>query len=528
MSAASSPTTLKCLSTLFHRGTTSGATDCQLLERFLDGSRAVSASAFEALVDRHGPMVLRICRQILGDSHDAEDASQATLLVLARRAGSIRQSDSVASWLFGVACRISARVRVDRARQRARERRGAEMAAREAGEEAPTETWPELYDELGRLPEKFRLPIVLCHLEGLSYDEAAQRLSCPVRTIQSRLSRGRDRLQERLRRRGVGPAAAVLSAAMRRDAFAESMPEAWKSATINATLRATSSAGVSASVAALAAAASRRTMRETINSILIGSLLAGALAYGWGWVSLRELPQKEITHNPYRVTLSNGTSIEIVAVSSDPMGAKTWWTPDGRPLADAPVDNTTVRISSEAGRTRAILIRIAGSLEHGSLRWLPSDVDQYWGVEPTRGGKSAPGMEMYVASFPKTKKSCSVLASVGVGSWTNDLTHDGRVPFSTARGRYEYYFGKSRGIAAGTAISIAHNVTDRQVRLVAIDREGHQHLPVGSSAGGGNVRLLDAEFPVACESIVQFRFQTRPFEKAEIPAIALEPREGSE
>ena len=145
------------------------------------------------LVERHGPMVLHVCRRILGDRHDAEDAAQAVFLVLARQSRSIRRTDSVASWLYGVAARVAARARLDAARRRAARAPGAEaaMAIRDVDRDDRdgSETWPELYEELGRLPDRFRLPILLCHLEGLTYEQAARRLGCPVRTVQSRLAR---------------------------------------------------------------------------------------------------------------------------------------------------------------------------------------------------------------------------------------------------------------------------------------------------------------------------------------------------
>ncbi len=151
-------------------------------------------AAFAALVDRHGAMVLRVCRQVLGDEHEAQDASQATFLVLARRAGSIGRRESVASWLHGVALRVAARARLAASRRRARERRGGErMAARrvveiEIGADESQERWAKLHDELGRLPDSFREPLVLCYLEGLTQEQAAAQLRCPLGTVQSRLA----------------------------------------------------------------------------------------------------------------------------------------------------------------------------------------------------------------------------------------------------------------------------------------------------------------------------------------------------
>ncbi len=199
------------LQSLFDVGTLGGLTDGQLLERFLVGGRAVTETAFTLLVQRHGPMVLKVCQGVLGDRHDAEDAFQATFLVLARQAGSIRREDAVASWLYGVARRLSLRSRRGAARRRGLEqRRLAAMESVEPATSPPTEVWPELYEELDRLPEPFRAAVALCDLEGNSYDQAAELLHCPVGTIQSRLSRGRQRLRSRLERRGLGSALALV------------------------------------------------------------------------------------------------------------------------------------------------------------------------------------------------------------------------------------------------------------------------------------------------------------------------------
>jgi RNA polymerase sigma-70 factor (ECF subfamily) len=203
---------LSRLRRLLDAGTEGDLSDGELLDRFV--SRREEA-AFAALVERHGPMVLRVCRAVLRDPHDAQDASQATFLVLARKAGAIRRRESAASWLYGVARRVAARAKAEAARRRGHERRGGEMAAaRQGGVEAqgPGGPWTELYEELDRLPEKYREAVVLAHLEGLSHAQAARRLGCPLRTFQTRLQRGRDRLHDRLTRRGLAPAVALLTA----------------------------------------------------------------------------------------------------------------------------------------------------------------------------------------------------------------------------------------------------------------------------------------------------------------------------
>ena len=173
---------------LFSLGAVGAMSDAELLERFVLRRDEDAEAAFEELVIRHGPMVLRVCRSILHDTHDAEDAFQAVFLVLANRARSIRQSGSVASWLFGVAERVASRGKRIAARRRAVER----VAAAEASEShLPVADGPDceiLHEEIRRLPERLRAPIVLCYLEGLTYAAAAHQVGLSERTIRGRLA----------------------------------------------------------------------------------------------------------------------------------------------------------------------------------------------------------------------------------------------------------------------------------------------------------------------------------------------------
>jgi RNA polymerase sigma factor (sigma-70 family) len=202
-SASSRP--VRPLEDLLRAGTAGDLSDGELLDRFLRDRDAVGEAAFAALVDRHGPMVLRVCREALNDFNAAEDALQATFLVLARQAGTIRKRTSMSSWLFGVARRAASRIRMEEARRRRYESRAAErssalIAARE--EPADPDPYPDLHAEIERLPESYRLPVVLCYFEGLSHEQAASRLRWPVGTVKTRLTRARERLRSRLERRG--------------------------------------------------------------------------------------------------------------------------------------------------------------------------------------------------------------------------------------------------------------------------------------------------------------------------------------
>ena len=205
------PGLLCLIDQLFRTGTAAGLSDEQLLERFATRHDEAAEAAFAALMERHGPMVLSVCRRTLTDPHDALDAFQATFLVLIRKAGSVRKRGSLASWLFGVARRVSARAR--RAATRRREvERSAERRNVVASETATA--CGEVWEEVDRLPETLRAAVVLCYLEGLTHEQAADRLGWPVGTVRSRLARARNRLRARLARRGLGPEGATLSALM--------------------------------------------------------------------------------------------------------------------------------------------------------------------------------------------------------------------------------------------------------------------------------------------------------------------------
>jgi RNA polymerase sigma factor (sigma-70 family) len=203
------------LQTLFSAGTACGLTDSELLERFVRRKGEASECAFAGLVERHGPMVLRVCRQILRDSHDAEDAFQAAFLVLARRAGSLRPGTTLAPWLHEVTLRTASRLRARLAHRRRLEGAAAATASRVAYESPLEPDVSEvLHAELGRLPAQYRVPLILCYLEGMTSEQAARHLGWAAGTVRSRLTRGRERLRVRLIRRGLAPAVAVRLAAL--------------------------------------------------------------------------------------------------------------------------------------------------------------------------------------------------------------------------------------------------------------------------------------------------------------------------
>ncbi len=250
-------------------------TDGELLRRFLTRHEE---AAFGVLVQRHGPLVLGVCQRILRDPDLADDAFQATFLVLVRRAGSIRQPASLASWLYGVARRVALKARAEAARRRRREREAVDMPAPQPRDET---SWNELRavldEELARLPEKYRAPLVLCYLEGKTHDQAARELGCPRTSLTSRLGRARALLHKRLARRGIALAFGVLAATLAAEAAAAQVPAVLLLATTRAAvgLAGGASAAASSQVIALAEGVSKAM---TTTRFLLGLALASAVA----------------------------------------------------------------------------------------------------------------------------------------------------------------------------------------------------------------------------------------------------------
>ena len=244
--------------------------DRVLLGRFAAGR---DPAAFRALVERHGPAVLGVCRRVLGHHQDAEDAFQATFLVLARRAEAVGNPDALAGWLYGVAARVARKAR-------GRRRPAAPLAADPPAPPADAPAaWRELRavldDELARLPARFRLPLVLCHLSDLTVDEAAARLGIPAGTVKSRLARGRDRLRAGLARRGFAPAVGSLGLALSAAAAPAAAPPALLDAATTTALGA-----ACGPVAALAAGlVGPPVARAAAGAVGLGSVLAAGLAW---------------------------------------------------------------------------------------------------------------------------------------------------------------------------------------------------------------------------------------------------------
>jgi RNA polymerase sigma factor (sigma-70 family) len=281
------------LEQLFRRGSLTGTSEGELLERFVARR---DESAFEALMARHGPMVLGVCRQLLHDPNDIDDAFQATFLVLVRKAITLKRFDLLGNWLYGVAYRVSLRARSNAARRLTHTAPFEPCAEALAFAESrggidsglscaiDREQIPWLHHEISHLPEKYRVPIVLCYFEGATHDEAAGRLGWSLGTVKGRLARARALLRRRLARRGVAVSLAALASAVGATKSSAAVPAPLEYATLSAakTVVSYSSAtivtasAVSLPVAALVEGALQAMILNQFKAVALPAILLGS------------------------------------------------------------------------------------------------------------------------------------------------------------------------------------------------------------------------------------------------------------
>ncbi len=285
MASENQDAVLRGIARLFNQGSLTGLSEGQLLRQFAAGD----ASAFEVLLTRHGPMVLGVCRRLLYDHCDVEDAFQATFLVLLRRAGALGDAEVLSPWLHGVAVRVAARIRRNASRRPTEERKGVRphIVDPECDLER-NELRSSIDEEIRRLPEKYRRPVVLCYLEGRSHEEAARRLRCSPGSMRGRLDRARLKLKDRLARRGLAPAAGLAALAIGGESASAAVPALLIASTVSTLARAATASAVSATASAAAFELADGVFRAMIVAKLrlaASFLAAGAiiLAGGAAW-----------------------------------------------------------------------------------------------------------------------------------------------------------------------------------------------------------------------------------------------------
>ena len=292
---------LRDVQMLFEAGTAGGLTDAQLLEEVRSRSEGADQRAFAALVERHGPAVLRPAVRFCATSTRRRMPSRRSSSCW-RKAGSLRVRDSLGPWLHQVACRVAANARASAARRRRHERRAAELADSSARDRPGDDLGPLIHEEIDRLPGRYRAPIVLCFLEGLTREQAAGQLRWPVGTVQSRLARGRQRLRERLIRRGVTPGAVVPGAVPWAEMARAVVPAALADATTRAAMAsAAERLTIVGSISAPAALTEEvlKTMWFHKLKMIAGAILsAGTIATGAAWALQPSRPDPPAVSEP--------------------------------------------------------------------------------------------------------------------------------------------------------------------------------------------------------------------------------------
>lgn len=278
------------LGRLFDRGTVTGLSESQLLDAFVNRK---DEAAFEAIVNRHGPMVLKVCRQLLRNPADVEDAFQATFVVLVLRASTLKRKELLANWLYGVAYKVASRSRSIGIRNGGGLSSAvdvAELGGSSVGETSlDFDTVGQVHDALTELPDRYRKPIVLCYLEGLTHEEAATQLGWPLGSVKGRLARGRDLLRNRLVRRGISLSTLATVVNLESQVRACAVPELLRNQAIRSALASSSesakgivtSSALSATVSSLAQGVIRTMFVSQIRAIAIPAVLGvGILSTG--------------------------------------------------------------------------------------------------------------------------------------------------------------------------------------------------------------------------------------------------------
>jgi RNA polymerase sigma factor (sigma-70 family) len=537
------------LQALFEAGTATGLTDGQLLERYrakrTESSEAAAAAelAFAALVDRHGAMVWGVCRRVLGNAHEAEDAFQATFLILVRKAGTVRVDGSLGRWLYGVATRVARRARSD-----AEHRRSAIGGVPPPSSDDPASE-AELRDlcavvseELDGLPAKYRCAVELCHLQGMTYEQAARQLNWPVATVKNRLTKGRLRLRQRLARRGLasGALAVGMNAALTDQTRAAVPPQLVQSTSRAATAGA--SGGLPATVVELTEGVLQMMKWQKLKLMAASFLAALGIGVTAHALSERapngtivtalplqtaaqpaESPAEQKGRDPrWARSLPCGATIEVVGISSVPSGPNTWWRPDGTPLRPAPCDPREKKTNADNAIDKVVLVRLDQIPLGADHEWTIIDARGHNRRPARRGGKPVPGLSETVASVRADTSSCTVRFKVAAGPW-NTIATGGKDVFGGGTAAVgSYIFGYPTASAQGTTLSVTHNINDQCVRIVAVGNDGKVTAGlIRSTIDVTAFRQIQLEFDPPPDEIKEFRLETRPYEQVEIPLIAL-------
>lgn len=400
------------LETLLRHGAVGSRSDTELLDRFIAARGEEAEASFAALVQRHGPMVQGVCRRILGNPDDADDAFQATFLVLARKARAIARRELLANWLYGVAVRTARELKAQQARRLAREgkmNRLGTPAAASIPDDSLDELRTALDEELSRLSGLFRRPVVLIDLQGKTHQEAARILGLPVGTVSSRLVRGREKLRKRLLRRGLSLSAGTIAAFCAGEASARSVAPLLVAATSRAAVQclagAVAATLVSGSVASLSNGVLKSLWISTLPSkvVVMGLVLAASVGAGVGVLRL----SAQGSAPPFERTVPDD-----------------WSWVDALPNADSPTKERLKRCARSALQNYAALHRLVYDFDltrefffndgknHFTFKTYPYKGKLYWNEGAVRydfEGESVGPLDKAGNPVPHPKGTYSVL-----------------------------------------------------------------------------------------------------------------------
>jgi RNA polymerase sigma factor (sigma-70 family) len=536
---------LPYLRTLLTEGNVAALSDRQLLERFAqERGQSVEAGqaaeiAFEALVDRHSPMVWGVCRRVLGDVHEAEDAFQATFMLLVRKARSLDVDDSLGRWLYGVAHRVAVRARFHATRRSSGRCESPVTATDDPHSDLENSEIREIVGtELDRLPLKYRCAVELCDVQGLTHDEAARQLAWPLATVKSRLTRGRVRLRGRLTRRGIAPMAAGVISALCAEASVAAPAELVRSA-IRYSMP-LSAAAPPPAITILVKEALQMMVRQKIQLAVIPAVLAAGLVVvalaGQAPPASPKRPlqatadvgaqpiRRQTTPDPrWSRVLPSGAMIEVIGVSPHPSGADTWYRPDGTSLTESPCDAARANVTARAdGIVRAIVARFTSVRPDAERQWQILESNSGGWVTPTLDGVPVAGLHEWVGVVPRSLKTCTARFVIGSGPWTTDATHEpSEGPASSER--RGYMFSEPVASQHGTTVTLTHTQYDVFLRLAAVDRDDKEWFGSPSSSyRAGELCMFKVEFRLPLANIKHFRVQIQPQERVEIAGVALD------
>jgi beta-lactamase regulating signal transducer with metallopeptidase domain len=224
--------------------------------------------------------------------------------------------------------------------------------------------------------------------------------------------------------------------------------------------------------------------------------------------------------------LPSGMTIEVVGISPYPSGASTWWGPNGTPLARPPCDPVAEALGLHGKDLKEIVARITGLPEGTSVTWHPTQSESHGTAAPQKDGRAAPELHRVVARFRADPAVCDLHFDVAVGPWKSERVFDGKRSMGITEGERAFFLGTARETHQQTALALAHNITDRVVRIVAIDEKGREHHPISDDQGGaGHFSGMDVVFDLPPGQIREFQLQSRQVGRFEIKNVALRPRQ---